>query len=210
MHELMETKIKIIGLTGGIASGKSTVSQKLAELGAIIVDGDKIAHEVMQPDLPAYAEIVEHFGNEILNPDRTIDRNRLGAIVFSDPVQMRALNRIVRPWIYKAIDKEIETRRLAHPNAVLVLDIPLLFEAGLDKICDQIWVVWVDRETQISRLMARNSITQEEAIQRIESQMPLDEKARRADIVIDNNGSMEDTLSLATGYYLDVMYGHLI
>lgn len=202
--------MKTIGLTGGIASGKSTVSQKLAELGAIIIDGDKIAHTSMQPGLPAYDGIVEYFGSKILNPDQTIDRTRLGDIVFSDPAQMRALNRIVRPWIYKAIDKEIESRRLAHPNAVLVLDIPLLYEAGLDKICDQVWVVWVDRETQIKRLMARNSLTREEAVRRIDSQMPLDEKARRAHIVIDNNGSMDDTLSLATRYYLDILHSHQI
>ena len=200
----------IIGLTGGIASGKSTVSQKLAELGAIIIDGDKIAHKIMEPGWPAYAEVVKEFGNEILNPDLTIDRAQLGAIVFEDPARMRALNRIVRPYIYEAIDKEIETKRLAHPKAVLVLDIPLLFEARLDLIADQVWVVWVDRETQINRLMGRNSITREDAIRRIDSQMPLDEKARRAHLVIDNNGSMDDTLRLATKYYLDILHDHKI
>lgn len=202
--------MKIIGLTGGIASGKSTVSQKLAELGAVIVDGDKIAHRVMEPDWPAYKEVVEHFGTGILDPDQTIDRSKLGAVVFSDPAQMRALNRIVRPYIYEAIDKEIGIKRLAHPNAVLILDIPLLFEARLDQICDQVWVVWVDRDTQVNRLMARNSLTREEAIRRIDSQMPLDEKARRAHIVIDNNGSMEETLRLATKYYLDILRDHQI
>ncbi len=200
----------IIGLTGGIASGKSTVSQKLADLGAVIIDGDKIAHKIMEPGWPTYEEIVKEFGNDILNPDLTIDRARLGAIVFEDPARMRALNRIVRPYIYEAIDKEIETKRLAHPKAVLVLDIPLLFEARLDLIADQVWVVWVDRETQISRLMGRNSLTREDAIRRIDSQMPLDEKARRAHLVIDNNGSMDDTLRLATKYYLDILHDHQI
>lgn len=200
----------IIGLTGGIASGKSTVSQKLADLGAIIIDGDKIAHKIMEPGWPAYAEVVNEFGNDILNPDLSIDRTKLGAIVFEDPARMRALNRIVRPHIYEAIDKEIETKRLAHPKAVLVLDIPLLFEARLDLIADQVWVVWVDRETQISRLMGRNSLTRDDAIRRIDSQMPLDEKARRAHLVIDNNGSMDDTLRLATKYYLDILHDHQI
>ena len=202
--------MRTIGLTGGIASGKSTVSQKLADLGAVIIDGDKIAHKIMEPGWPAYKEIVNEFGNEILNPDLTIDRAQLGAIVFEDPARMRALNRIVRPYIYEAIDKEIETKRLAHPKAVLVLDIPLLFEARLDLIADQVWVVWVDRETQISRLMGRNSLTREDAIRRIDSQMPLDEKARRAHLVIDNNGSMDDTLRLATKYYLDILHDHQI
>ncbi len=198
----------IIGLTGGIASGKSTVSQKLADLGGVIIDGDKIAHKIMEPGWPAHEEVVKEFGNDILRPDLTIDRAKLGAIVFEDPARMRALNRIVRPYIYEAIDNEIETKRLAHPKAVLVLDIPLLFEARLDLVADQVWVVWVDRETQISRLMKRSSLTRDDSIRRIDSQMPLDEKARRAHLVIDNNGSMDDTLRLATKYYQDILRDH--
>ncbi len=196
--------MKIIGLTGGIASGKSTVSETLAQLGAIIIDGDKIGHQAMEPGQPAYDGVVKHFGPGILNEDRTIDRTKLGAIVFFDPEQMKALNRITWPWIFQSVRDQMDMKRLSHPNAVLVLDIPLLFEGGWDKLCDVVWVIWVDRETQITRLMTRNSLTREEAIKRIDSQMSLDEKAQRADVVIDNTGSIEETLSLATRYYLDI------
>lgn len=196
--------MKIIGLTGGIASGKSTVSETLAQLGAIIIDGDKIGHQAMEPGQPAYDEVVKHFGPGILNEDRTIDRTKLGAIVFFDPEQMKALNRITWPWIFQSVRDQMDMKRLSHPNAVLVLDIPLLFEGGWDKLCDVVWVIWVDRETQITRLMTRNSLTREEAIKRIDSQMSLDDKAQRADVVIDNTGSIEETLSLATRYYLDI------
>ncbi len=198
--------MKIIGLTGGIASGKSTVSETLAQLGAIIIDGDKIGHQAMEPGQPAYEQVVKHFGSGILNEDKTIDRTKLGAIVFFNPEQMKALNRNTWPWIFQSVRDQIEMKRLSHPNAVLVLDIPLLFEGGWDKLCDVVWVIWVDRETQITRLMARNSLTREEAIKRIDSQMSLDEKAQRADVVIDNTGSIEQTLSLATRYYLDILH----
>ena len=197
--------MKVIGLTGGIASGKSTVSDALVKLGAIIIDGDKIAHRTMEPDQPAWAAIVEHFGPKILKPDRTIDRAKLGAIVFDDSEQLKALNSITRPWISKDINSELAAMRLAQPEAVLFLDIPLLYEAKMDKMCDQIWVIWVDRETQIERLMKRNNFTRDEAVKRIDAQMSLDEKARLADIVIDNSASIEETLSLATRYYLDIL-----
>ena len=198
-------KMKVIGLTGGIASGKSTVSKALADLGAMVIDGDETAHRLMQPHQPAWEDIVNKFGREILNPDLTIDRAKLGAIVFDDHEQMTALNKITRPRIIESIENEVQGLKITRPDAVLVLDIPLLYEARLDKLTDQVWVVWLDRETQITRLQDRNGFTREEAEKRINSQMSLDEKARRADVVIDNTGNIEETLSAATRYFLDIL-----
>lgn len=195
----------IIGLTGGIASGKSTVSQRLAELGAVIIDGDAIAHRLMEPYQPTWEDIVKEFGQEILNPDETIDRTKLGGIVFDDPRRMTALNQITRAGIIETIKNDLHRLQKTRPESVLVLDVPLLYEAHLDKLVDQVWVVWLDRETQIARLMKRNGYTREEALKRIESQMSLDEKAKRADLIIDNRGSMEETLRIATKYYLDIL-----
>jgi dephospho-CoA kinase len=198
--------MKIIGLTGGIASGKSTVSKTLADLGALIIDGDDIAHRLMEPYQPVWEGIVDKFGREILNPDMTINRVKLGAIVFDDPQQMTALNQISRPRIIETIKSDLQCLKMTQPDSLVVLDVPLLFEARLDKLVDQVWVVWLDRDTQISRLMERNSYTREEAVKRIESQMSLDEKAKRADVVIDNRGTMEETLRAATRYFLDILH----
>jgi dephospho-CoA kinase len=202
--------MKIIGLTGGIASGKSTVSKNLAQLGAVIIDGDAIAHRLMEPHQPAWEGIVKEFGREILNPDETIDRTKLGAIVFDDPRRMAALNQITRPGIIETIKNDIKSMRVTQPESVLVLDVPLLYEGHLDKLTDQVWVVWLDHETQVKRLMERNGYTREEAVKRIESQMSLDEKAKRADVVIDNRGSMEATIRTAKKFYLDILHSRSI
>jgi len=196
--------MKVIGLTGGIASGKSTVSKTLADLGATVIDGDETAHQLMEPHQPVWEEIVNKFGRDILNPDLTIDRVKLGSIVFDDPEQMTILNMITRPKIIESIKNQLQRLKVTRPDAVLVLDIPLLYEARLDKLTDQVWVVWLDRESQIARLQERNGFTREEAEKRINSQMSLAEKARRADVVIDNRGGMEETLSAATRYFLDI------
>lgn len=198
--------MKIIGLTGGIASGKSTVSKALTELGAKIIDADKTAHRLMEPGQPIYMDVINKFGPGILNPDKAIDRAKLGSIVFNDPMQMKILNKITGSRILEELYNQVEKWKAVCPNGVLILDIPLLYEAKMDKLCDQVWVVWLDRENQIQRLMERNGYTRQEALIRIESQMSLDEKARRADIVIDNSNSTGETLSLATKYYLDIMH----
>jgi len=198
--------MKVIGLTGGIASGKSTVSKALADLGATVIDGDETAHRLMEPHQPIWEDIVNKFGREILNPDLAIDRAKLGKIVFDDPEQMTALNKITRPRIIESIKNELDSIKEARPDSVIVLDVPLLYEARLDKLSDEVWVVWIDRETQIKRLMERNHYTREEAVKRIDSQMSLDEKAQRADVVIDNSGSIEETLRAATRYFLDILH----
>jgi len=180
----------IIGLTGGIASGKSTVSNYLAELGAIIIDADKIAHEIMEKGKPAYWQVIEAFGRGILAENGEIDRSRLGKIVFNDPEQKKTLEEITHPQVIREMREKIEEYRAE--NKVIVLDIPLLFEAGLEFMVDEIWVVYVDRETQLQRLMARDGLSYQEANIRIQAQMSLEEKRELADFLIDNRSTIED------------------
>lgn len=193
--------MKIIGLTGGIASGKSTVSKTLKKLGAYIIDADETAHSVIEPHKPAWTDIVAAFGDDILNPDETINRDKMGQIVFSDPEQLTRLNQITHPRIMQSFKDDFQRIRATKPDAIVVLEVPLLYETFMERMCDEVWVVWVDYETQLQRLINRNNYSPEEAKQRIEAQIPLDEKARRADVVINNRGSIEETISSATKYY---------
>lgn len=197
--------MKIIGLTGGIASGKSTVTRTLLDLGAIIIDSDELAHNIMKPYKPAWKDIVKIFGTEILNPDETINRDRLGQIVFNDPDKLRELNQITHWRIAERYKEDLRIIRKEKPEAIVVMEIPLLYETHAERICDEVWVVWVDRETQMERLMQRDGISREDAIKRIEAQMDLDEKARLADVVIDNRHSIEATNEAATKNYIERM-----
>lgn len=197
--------MKIIGLTGGIASGKSTVTRTLVDLGAIIIDSDELAHNIMKPYKPAWKDIVKIFGTEILNHDETINRDRLGQIVFNDPDKLRELNQITHWRIAERYKEDLRLIRKEKPEAIVVMEIPLLYETHAERICDEVWVVWVDRETQMERLMQRDGISREDAIKRIEAQMDLDEKARLADVVIDNRHSIEETNETATKNYIERM-----
>ena len=197
--------MKIIGLTGGIASGKSTVSRALQDLGAIIIDADEVAHAIIEPGKPAWEDIVEHFGTEVLNPDQTIDREKLGAIVFNDPARLQVLNQITHPRVGEQFKQMIKNIKSQQSDAVLFIEVPLLYETHMDRICDEVWVVWVDEETQIQRLMKRDGLSREDALKRIDAQMSLDEKARRADVVIDNRFSIEETIETATRYYNNII-----
>lgn len=197
--------MKIIGLTGGIASGKSTVTRTLLDLGAIIIDSDELAHNIMKPYKPAWKDIVKIFGTEILNHDETINRDRLGQIVFNDPDKLRELNQITHWRIAERYKEDLRLLRKEKPEAVVVMEIPLLYETHAERICDEVWVVWVDRETQMERLMKRDGISREDALKRIEAQMDLDEKARLADVVIDNRHSIEATNEAATKNYIERM-----
>lgn len=197
--------MKIIGLTGGIASGKSTVSRALRELGAIIIDADEVAHAIIEPGKPAWKDIVEHFGLGVLNPDQTIDREKLGAIVFNNPERLQVLNQITHPRVGEQFKQIITTLRAEKSDAVLFIEVPLLYETHMERICDEVWVVWVDEETQIQRLMKRDGLSREDALKRIDAQMSLDEKARRADFVIDNRYSIEETIASATKYYNNIL-----
>lgn len=175
----------LIGLTGGVATGKSTVAQMFEQCGAIVIDADALAQAVVQPFKPAWRDIVRTFGQKVLSPDRTINRQALGSIVFRYPAKRRRLERIIHPRV--AREQQRLTREAARkdPNAVVLYDVPLLFEAGIDKRVQKIIVVTADQQTQIARLKKRNGLSQAEALRRIRSQMPLAKKARMADLVID-------------------------
>ncbi|MGD1412605.1 dephospho-CoA kinase [Bacillus stercoris] len=182
----------VIGLTGGIASGKSTVANMLIEKGITVIDADIIAKQAVEKGMPAYRQIVDEFGEDILLSNGDIDRKKLGALVFTNEQKRLALNAIVHP----AVRQEMLKRRdeaIANREAFVVLDIPLLFESKLESLVDKIIVVSVTKELQLERLMKRNQLTEEEAVSRIRSQMPLEEKAARADQVIDNSGTLEET-----------------
>ncbi|MGE5453900.1 MAG: dephospho-CoA kinase [Methylocystaceae bacterium] len=196
--------MNIIGLTGGIASGKSTVSRCLAALGARIIDADLIAHQIIEPEEPAYQEIIEHFGQDILDANGQVDRVKLGTIVFKQPDELQALNSITHPHIGSSIRQHIKEAAAAGVE-VAVLDVPLLYEVGMDKLADEVWVVWVEPEVQLQRLMKRDNITESAARSRVASQMPLAEKRQRAQIVIDNNGDEADTCQQVTRFYNDLV-----
>jgi dephospho-CoA kinase len=175
----------LIGLTGGVATGKSTVAQMFKQCGAVVIDADALAREVVQPDKPAWRDIVRTFGKKVLNPDRTINRQALGSIVFRYPAKRRRLERIIHPRV--AREQQRLTREAARkdPTAVVLYDVPLLFEVGIDKRVQKIIVVTADQQTQIARLKKRNGLSRAEALRRIRSQMPIAKKARMADLVIN-------------------------
>jgi dephospho-CoA kinase len=193
-----------VGLTGGIACGKSTVARMLAAKGAILIDFDDLAHAVEEPESPIWREIVAHFGEGILLPDRRIDRRKLGAIVFADPEKRDILNRLVHPAVLAEWRRRLAEIEKSDADAVVISDIPLLFEAGLKEMVDVILLVCLPPEGQIRRLMARNGFTHEEAERRVCSQMPAHEKIPHADIVIHNEESIE-----ATGQAVDRVWEEL-
>ena len=184
---------KTFGLTGGAGSGKSTVAAMFAELGARVIDADRVAHEVIRPPQPAYHEIVREFGFEILDSQGEIDRKRLAAIVFADPDKLKFLNAIVHPRVLERIERLAEGFLLADPGAVVLVEAALLYEAGYADRFRKMIVAWCQPAQQIARLMKRMRLTREQAEQRIAVQMPAEEKRRRADYVIDCSGDLEST-----------------
>lgn len=183
--------MKVLGLTGGIGSGKSEVAAMFAGKGAAVIDADELARAVVEPGQPALAEIVKAFGRDVLLSDGRLDRGKLAAIIFADPVARARLNAITHPPIQQRIEVEISKRR--NQPGVLLVDIPLLYENDRAGLVSRVIVVWVDPDTQLRRLRERDGLTIEEARQRIDAQMPLDQKRARADHVVDNSGSLEDT-----------------
>jgi len=184
---------RTFGLTGGVASGKSTVAAVFADLGARIIDADRLAHEVVRSPQPAYHEIVRHFGFEILDAQGEIDRKRHAAIVFADPEKLKTLNAIVHPRVIERIEQLAEAYLLQDPRSVVLVDAALLYEAGVADLFRKIIVAWCRPEQQIERLMTRMGLSREQAEQRIAAQMPAEEKRRRADYVIDCSGDPEET-----------------
>lgn len=182
----------IIGLTGSIASGKSTVSQMLKELGYPIVDADLVARQVVEPGSETLEEIQEAFGEGVILPDGSLDRKKVGDLIFSDPASRKRLNDIIHP----AIRSEMLRQRAAYVaegRKVVIMDIPLLFESRLQHFADKILVVSVTEENQLKRLMERNGLSETEALARISSQLPMSVKEAGADAVIYNNGTIEET-----------------
>jgi dephospho-CoA kinase len=185
--------MKVIGLTGGISSGKSTVAQFLAELGAVIIDADKVGHEAFKPGTELWREVVTAFGENILSASGEIDRKKLGEMVFASPERLSKLNEIMHPRMNEMVRARIEDYR-RRGVAMVVLEAPLLIEAGGDwaKLVDEIWVTIASEETVLKRLMERSGLSKEESLARIRSQMPPAEKARRADVVINTESSLEE------------------
>ncbi|MDX2177547.1 MAG: dephospho-CoA kinase [Candidatus Sumerlaeia bacterium] len=180
----------ILGLTGSLGSGKSTVSSMMVELGVPVVCADAIAREATQPGAPAYREIVSHFGPEMLSPDGSLDRRLLAARVFANPQDLRRLEEIVHPRVRA---RELELLAQLRNEPLILLDVPLLYESGAESLCDRVAVVTVDEPTRFERLRRDRGMTDEEIRRRLSAQLSQEEKAKRADHLIDNSGSLQRT-----------------
>lgn len=182
------------GLTGGIATGKTTVSNMLKNAGAVVIDADAIAHDATRKGMPAWYRIITHFGRGILAENGEIDRQRLGTLIFKNEKQKEALNRMVHPEVRKTIDEQLAgIDKLKHPPQLVILDIPLLIEVGWHRDLEEIILVYAPPEIQLKRLMKRDGLSKEDAGQRIRAQMPIDQKKAYATIIIDNQGDLEAT-----------------
>lgn len=186
----------IVGLTGGIASGKSTISSYYQSLNIPIIDADIESRLAVEKGEPAYLKIASHFGKGVLHSDETLNRQKLGEIIFSNEEERRVLNSIVHPDVRRRMDEK-QKKAVESGEKVVILDIPLLFENKLNHTVDRTILVYVDQDTQITRLMKRNDLSYEQALKRINAQMPLQEKLALADEVINNNGSMEESIQQA-------------
>ncbi|MCU1559084.1 dephospho-CoA kinase [Mycetocola sp.] len=187
----------LIGLTGGIASGKSTIARRLTEHGAVLIDADQLSREAVEPGTPALATIVERFGSGVLNADGSLDRAALGEIVFSDPEALATLNAIVHPAVRSLSSKRIEDAGNADPAAVVVYDIPLLVESRNEYPFDLIVVAHASPATRMTRLTGIRGMHKAEARKRIDAQAGDEERLAVADVVIDTEGNLEDTLTQA-------------
>lgn len=185
--------MKVIGLTGGIACGKSTVAAMLADLGAAVIDADVIAREITKKGTPVWHRIKETFGDEYLLPDGELDRKKLGELVFANAEALKKLNAITHPVIQQQVLAKIDRLKSMGSYKAIVVDAALLIEAGWHHMVDEVWLVVTDREIQIERLMKRNGLTRQQALNRINSQMDQDIKRRYADRIIDNSRDMEYT-----------------
>ena len=183
--------VRIIGITGGIASGKSTVTEFLRQLGYQVIDADQVVHELQEPGELLYQALLSTFGSSILQEDGRLDRPKLGAMIFGNPELLEQSSQIQN----QIIREELADRRdlLAETEDIFFMDLPLLFELGYESWFDQVWLVDVTEEIQLTRLMTRNALSQEEAEKRIAAQLSLREKRKRADVLIDNNGTVEET-----------------
>ena len=185
--------MRLIGITGSIACGKSTVSRELVRRGYTVIDGDALSRELTGPGGAAMREIRSVFGPRFVRPDGSLNRREMGSLVFSDPLARERLDRVMAPYLKALTSERIETVR-SSGAPLCFLDFPLLYEKGYDRYCDTVWCVWLPEDLQLSRLMNRDGYTREEALSRMNAVMSSDEKANRSPVVIDNSGPVEDTL----------------
>jgi dephospho-CoA kinase len=188
----MAGQIPVIGLTGGIGAGKSTVTQMLEALGAAVIDADKVGHQIYLPDLPAWREIVDTFGPEVLNADRTIDRQALGKLVFADPEALRTLNRIVHPKMFDRMGELIAEMRARGWMKAIVVEAAVLIEANWMALVDQVWVVMASAAVVVERLAKQRLLSPEQVRTRIAAQLSNHERLKHAHVVIHNDGSLEE------------------
>ncbi|MBA7486508.1 Dephospho-CoA kinase [subsurface metagenome] len=186
--------MKVIGLTGGIGSGKSTVSQFLAELGAVILNADEVGHKAFRPNTEGWREVIAAFGRQIVTPDGNIDRKKLGEIVFSNPESLSRLNQIMHPRMYNMVKAQLEEYR-QQGTRVVVLEAPLLLEAGWTSLVDEVWVTTSPEATVLKRLEERTGLSQAESLIRIRSQLPSTEQIKHADVVINTECDLDELKS---------------
>jgi dephospho-CoA kinase len=183
----------IVALTGGIGSGKTSVTEMFKDEGAYVIDFDYLARVVVEPDKPAWKKIIDYFGPEILSPDRTLNRSVLAEIVFSDIKSRKALEGFTHPRIFEKRDTLIKDIKKKDPKAIVIVDIPLLFELSLKKKYDKVILVYVSRDVQIKRAIKRGVLTKEGVEKRLKAQIPIEEKKLLSDYIINNEGNMKDT-----------------
>lgn len=192
----------MLGVTGNIASGKSTVVARLVELGAIGIDADLVYRELVCPGQPLLGKLAGHFGEHIIAPDGSLDRPALGRIVFRDPERLRELDALTHSSVIREIDRRVD----AIESGVVAIDAVKLIESGHADHCDQVWVVTVDTDVQVTRLMERNTLPAEEARRRVKAQPPMGPKLARADRVIDNSGTLEETIAQVDAGWREIMH----
>ncbi len=196
----------VIGLTGGIGTGKSEVTRMLEGLGAVVINADQVGHQAYKPDSESWIEVVKAFGEDILQPNREIDRQKLGAIVFGDPDQLTKLNQIMHPRMARIVSERIESLR-GQGAKVVVVEAALLFEAGWDSLVDEVWATDSPVETVIERLQARNGMSAEEVLKRIDSQMDRSERLRRSQVIVDNGGDVANLESTVEKLWRTMLAG---
>jgi len=199
--------VQLIGLTGGIASGKSTIASRLASHGAVVVDADRIAREVVEPGTPALAEIAQRFGEGVIAADGSLDRPALGAIVFGDPEALQALNGITHPAVLAASTARFEAAGAADPDAIVIYDVPLLVESANEYPFDRVVVAHADAATRIQRLVTLRGMDEGEAERRIRSQASDDERLAVADVVIETGGTLAHTLEQVDALWTELSAG---
>jgi dephospho-CoA kinase len=194
----------MVGLTGGLGSGKSAVAQMFKDEGAHVIDLDYLARRVVEPDEPAWRDVVAYFGTGILNPDRTVNRSALARIVFSDHKGRKALEQFTHPRIFEERDILVRAIKEKDPSSIVIIDFPLLFELSFQEEFDTIILVYVSRDVQIQRAMQRNGIAKEEVENILWAQIPIDEKRHLSDYIINNNGSLDNARNQVKGIMRDL------